>query len=446
MRFDPTRTGMLRRKMDAAVRRAFLALKLNLVDLVLKEDAFGRKLPPTFTYNVIRKLKSGKYRLLSHRGKNLGTFATRAEAEERERQVKRFKHFVQNVRWKFEPPEEQVKLFKQWVKQQTSEIVGSKTAERLWKDFLQQAYTKGVGRSYDDEKGFLANPVAKDEFLRSSFGQKVAPAKVQLLAQRSLSDLEGVTDAMSTKMVKTLVKGFEAGDSPRAIARALAKEVDISLPRALTIARTEVIAAHAQGQLAALRDLGVAEVGVQVEWSTAGDDRVCEFCDSMNGTVYPIDEADGLIPAHPNCRCAFIPAGSILNRFCPTGEGGGVDPTCGKGDGGASDAKAASIWERARKLPAKAVAKVKAKVKEKYGKLEQRYGPKYAKAIIGAALVGLPVPLPGASLALSAPVLALAELHRLARGGKSKVTENVDVEEEARKLIRELEEEFDEEL
>jgi hypothetical protein len=48
---------------------------------------------------MIRKLKSGSYRLYSRKrdartGKrrNLGTFATRAEAEQHERQVQYFKH------------------------------------------------------------------------------------------------------------------------------------------------------------------------------------------------------------------------------------------------------------------------------------------------------------------------------------------------------------------
>jgi len=48
---------------------------------------------------MIRKLKSGSYRLYSRKldertGKrrNLGTFATRAEAERHERQVQYFKH------------------------------------------------------------------------------------------------------------------------------------------------------------------------------------------------------------------------------------------------------------------------------------------------------------------------------------------------------------------
>jgi len=40
---------------------------------------------------IIRKVKGG-YRLMSHKGKNLGTYPTRAGAEKRERQVQYFKH------------------------------------------------------------------------------------------------------------------------------------------------------------------------------------------------------------------------------------------------------------------------------------------------------------------------------------------------------------------
>jgi len=40
---------------------------------------------------IIRKVKGG-YRLMSRKGKNLGTYPTRAGAEKRERQVQYFKH------------------------------------------------------------------------------------------------------------------------------------------------------------------------------------------------------------------------------------------------------------------------------------------------------------------------------------------------------------------
>jgi hypothetical protein len=74
------------------------------------------------------------------------------------------------------------------------------------------------------------------------------------------------------------------------------------------IARTEVIRAHAEGQLDALEELGVEELGVEVEWTVTEDSRLCPLCAALKGVVLTLDEAKGLLPRHPNCRCAFIPA------------------------------------------------------------------------------------------------------------------------------------------
>jgi hypothetical protein len=52
---------------------------------------------------------------------------------------------------------------------------------------------------------------------------------------------------------------------------------------------------------------------------TAGDDKVCQDCEDIaEGGPYEIDEARDLIPAHPNCRCAFVPFGD--KRFAPIQE------------------------------------------------------------------------------------------------------------------------------
>jgi SPP1 gp7 family putative phage head morphogenesis protein len=99
----------------------------------------------------------------------------------------------------------------------------------------------------------------------------------------------------------------------------------IGINRARMIARTEIIRAHAEGQLDALEKLGVDKVGVMVEWSTAGDDRVCSLCMSLEGVVLKIKEARGLIPRHISCRCAFSPAnvgeGPDATRRVNYGEG-----------------------------------------------------------------------------------------------------------------------------
>ncbi len=109
-------------------------------------------------------------------------------------------------------------------------------------------------------------------------------------------------------MNRILADGIAHGRGVKAIARDLVERVDtLTRSRALMIARTEVINAHAEGQLDAFAELGVESLGVMAEWSTAGDDHVCPECSAMEGKIIPIDEARGMIPMHPNCRCSWVP-------------------------------------------------------------------------------------------------------------------------------------------
>ena len=54
----------------------------------------------------------------------------------------------------------------------------------------------------------------------------------------------------------------------------------------------------------------------KVEVLTAEDDKVCIQCEDISADgPYDLNTARSLIPAHPNCRCAFIPASD--RRFAP---------------------------------------------------------------------------------------------------------------------------------
>jgi hypothetical protein len=64
------------------------------------------------------------------------------------------------------------------------------------------------------------------------------------------------------------------------------------------------------------------------------------------------------------------------------------------------------------KVPAELVHRAVGKVKHLYAELSDRYGPGYAKAIVGAGLIGLPVPVPFSTALTAAPVIAAAEVHR----------------------------------
>jgi SPP1 gp7 family putative phage head morphogenesis protein len=57
------------------------------------------------------------------------------------------------------------------------------------------------------------------------------------------------------------------------------------------------------------RSGGITEVVAMAEWETAGDARVCPDCDRLEGRKFPLDEMEGMIPLHPNCRCVALPVG-----------------------------------------------------------------------------------------------------------------------------------------
>jgi SPP1 gp7 family putative phage head morphogenesis protein len=121
--------------------------------------------------------------------------------------------------------------------------------------------------------------------------------------------LKGVTADMDKEMTRLLTDGLAHGQGAEEIARNLNKSVaGLGKKRARTIARTEIVRAHSEGQLDAFEAMNLKGVGVMAEWSTAHDDVVCAACAPMEGVVLTIKEARGLLPRHPNCRCCYIPA------------------------------------------------------------------------------------------------------------------------------------------
>ena len=232
-----------------------------------------------------------------------------------------------NTRWRFQPNPAKVKAFQSWIAAQLRQRIVNASSRQLWEAYALAGFRKGAGRSFDDyrksdralaqgSKDRLAfYDATREEFLRSSFARPETVEKIQLLAGRSYDDLEGVTDDMSLRMSRALTDGLTQGKHPNDIAKDLADQVDIGRDRAETIARTEIIRAHAEGQLNSLEQLGVEEVGVAVEWTVTEDEKLCPKCAALAGVVLKIEEAHGLIPRHPNAVFAgstFVPYGECL--------------------------------------------------------------------------------------------------------------------------------------
>lgn len=203
-----------------------------------------------------------------------------------------------------------VQEFEKWLAGQVKKQSGSID---YWEQYAREAYEKGFERTQVDLNA--ANVLSSEKLkaaerkalLRRQMRLPTTKEKLKLAATRIFSDLQGVTQAMSTQINRVLVDGLAQQISPREMAKNLVDRVDkIGITRARMIARTEIIRIHADAQIDAFQDAGLEKIGVMVEWHTSS--APCPLCAPMGGTVLTLKEARGLLPRHPNCVCAFIPA------------------------------------------------------------------------------------------------------------------------------------------
>lgn len=302
LRQDPTRTTMLRRKFQSEMLRHIGDLKRDVWDFVVVQDALalevGRRAPAT-----AESLLGNAIALDPESSDQLVVLARPQPRE-----------------FQFRTDAGKIRAFRDWLKEQVAakvlRPVDPKDPSKPWTaPYIESAYKRGVVNAYArtkasqslKDKSFFDKSQA--EFIKTAFGQPETTSKLELLSTRTFEDLVGITDAMAQKLNRILADGMVEGLGPRDVARNMMDEIDgLTDKRALVLARTEIIHAHAEGQLDGMTELGVEEVGVEAEWATAGDDRVCPECEAMEGETFPIDEAHGLIPLHPNCRCTWVPA------------------------------------------------------------------------------------------------------------------------------------------
>jgi hypothetical protein len=175
--------------------------------------------------------------------------------------------------------------------------------------------------------------------------------------QVALQEVEGITDALIQRVLRTVAAAMVSKIKPQDMWRGVAAAFSrVGINRFDMFCNYFVVLAHNQARLAQIRAMGVNQVGIipehvlhksrtvqdappfkgpgartrnpsartvsriraasrtleeleQVNVETAGDNLVCEECEGIAaGGPYDIDEAMTMIPAHPHCRCAFVPA------------------------------------------------------------------------------------------------------------------------------------------
>jgi hypothetical protein len=169
-----------------------------------------------------------------------------------------------------------------------------------WHDrYTKQSYKSGLDRA--------AQLVGATPPKGLSRADRAAIADISDDISKQLKDVAKETAAQIAEVAKA------ADTIEDALSGVAGRMKAIGVTRGEAVAAVNTIGTNADATLAAFEEAGVEYVGVEAEkeltvaWLTAGDDEVCEDCEAMEGQAFSLEEATGMIPLHPNCRCAWIP-------------------------------------------------------------------------------------------------------------------------------------------
>lgn len=172
------------------------------------------------------------------------------------------------------------------------------TANKEFDEAMLPLLTRVFERHYDEGID-LVDP----ENPHTDSKQLDKPA-IEWLKTHSLQLAKLLNGTTIEQLRATLSEGFAQGESVSKLTKRVVEYYGkANQIRSAMVARTETIAAAVEGNLQGYEKSGVATV----EWYTALDGRTCDICGPNHGSEYELKKTHGLIPAHPNCRCVFVP-------------------------------------------------------------------------------------------------------------------------------------------
>lgn len=243
------------------------------------------------------------------------------------------------------------------IAQSSSKIQGF----QRWFDYLLQTVVL-------EGDGSFLRPMIRDAYDKgATFGRANVRQPIQYphaqdredaLFQLAVVELQGIVEAVSQQGVRAVSQALLSATSPMSFVRGIWRAIDkVGVTRSNAMIDVMVVKTFNEAALDIYETAKVKRVGVvpetapsaklgdatrrsgpgsrssrksspsrstigrirraeralerlgRVNVRTAGDDKVCQICEDIaEGGPYEIDTARSLIPAHPRCRCAFVPA------------------------------------------------------------------------------------------------------------------------------------------
>lgn len=139
--------------------------------------------------------------------------------------------------------------------------------------------------------------------IRTYIKEGIKQGKSMPKIARELRPLVGLTKPQTESIINYRRLLEDKGLKAPAIDKKVQRYADKTHRKRMNdIARTETARAQNIGYCQGLGEVGVT----QAEFHIAPTDA-CDDCIARNGTRYPVEEAEGIIPVHPKCRCDMLP-------------------------------------------------------------------------------------------------------------------------------------------
>ena len=209
----------------------------------------------------------------------------------------------------------------QYFERNLREILTAEAAEleaspaRGLPSLLQAAYMQGLNLANFDAKQAGIEYWEERERPQVLVQQDDHRDEIAALLLLLLSDWQGIQQASQAQALRAFVDSLDAGDAPGAMrAKVRDRLMKIGRTRTGLMVASYVVTAVNAAILARAQHLGVGFVVLEeeLEFVTAGDNRVCRRCRGLavrdNGYgpgIFTLSQARGVIPVHALCRCRW---------------------------------------------------------------------------------------------------------------------------------------------
>lgn len=184
-------------------------------------------------------------------------------------------------------------------------IGGNNVGSVPWQNvYIKSAYHRGVKTAVKEFK--RAGGTVDPKYIDAVFNKPFHADRVAMAYLQSYDEIQNVTANMVTKIGERVALGIAQGKRTDQIAKDLSEDVkSLGLKRARVITRTSVVRANADGALNTYEQAKVEGVKIKAEFQSIDDNKRCARCEALEGKVYTVAKARGVIPVHPNCRCSW---------------------------------------------------------------------------------------------------------------------------------------------